>query len=192
MRGASMELTFPVDGNTNCGPHRQFSRRHRSQNLVQRPPPSRVSPPGGGQHARLPRSSEGAGRGGAKGPAETGLALDGQPVLNAVVEGTSAYQYDRGEYIARVPVKAGGHFIRASYPELANLKDPRENLNPDMRRALFVDYLEIAGPFNPSAGPPESYKQIFICGHPKGSHKPECAPRIVQNLDRAGLAASGV
>ena len=56
-------------------------------------------------------------------------------------------------------VKAGERFLRASYPELADLDDPRKNINPDMRRGLFVDYLDIVGPFNPSTAPPESYKQ---------------------------------
>ena len=33
-----------------------------------------------------------------------------------------------------------------------------------MRRGLFVDYLDIVGPFNPSTARPESYTKIFICG----------------------------
>ena len=32
-----------------------------------------------------------------------------------------------------------------------------------MRRGLFVDYLDIVGPFNPSKARPESYTKIFIC-----------------------------
>ena len=54
-------------------------------------------------------------------PRKLVLALDGRPVFDTVVEGTSAYEYSRGEYLVRVPVKAGEHFIRASYPELADL-----------------------------------------------------------------------
>ena len=110
-------------------------------------------------------------------PRKLVLALDGQPIFNTVVEGTTTYEYSRGEYVVRVPVKAGEHFLRASYPEFADLKDPRENINPDMRRALFVDYLEIVGPFDPSAEPPESYQRIFVCGHPKGGHSPNARRR---------------
>lgn len=187
MRGAMYgSWTFPVDGEYELRLRiANFRGDTEAKTLVQRPRPQPGQPAGRRATREVTeeqlKAREEAARKGAP-PRKLVLALDGQPVLNAVVEGTSAYQYDRGEYIARVPVRAGEHFIRASYPELANLKDPRENLNPDMRRALFVDYLEIAGPFNPSAGPPESYKRIFICGHPKGSHKPECAPRILENL----------
>src|SRR5947208_10667642 len=53
-----------------------------------------------------------------------------------------------------------------------------------MRRALFVDYLEIVGPINPSVEPTESYRRIFLCGHAKGKHRPECARTIVENLMR--------
>ncbi len=110
------------------------------------------------------------------------FAVDGNPVITEVIEGDSAYGYSRGEFTVRAPVKAGEHFLRASFPELADLKDPRENINPDMRRGLFVDYLEIVGPFNPSAAPPESYKKIFVCGHPPGKHNAQCARTVVGNL----------
>ena len=60
---------------------------------------------------------------------------------------TALFGYSRGEIVSRAKVKAGEHFLRASFPELADLKDPLENINPDMRRGLFVDYLEIVGPY---------------------------------------------
>ena len=75
-------------------------------------------------------------------------------------------------------MKAGERFLRASYPELANLDDPRENINPDMRRGLFVDYLDIVGPFNPSKEPPASYKKVFICNQTT----PQCARTILGTL----------
>ncbi len=56
--------------------------------------------------------------------------------------------------------------------------DPRENINPDMRRGLFVDYLDIVGPFNPSTAPPASYKKIFICSQ----KTPQCARTILSSL----------
>ena len=49
---------------------------------------------------------------------------------------------------------------------------------PDMRRGLFVDYLDIVGPFNPSKEPPASYKRIFICSQTT----PQCARTILSNL----------
>ena len=111
-------------------------------------------------------------------PRQLILAVDGTPVISAVVEGSGAFGYSQGEFTARVAVKAGERFLRASYPELADLADPRENINPDMRRGLFVDYLDIVGPFNPSTAPPESYKRIFICNQTT----PQCARTILSNL----------
>ena len=70
------------------------------------------------------------------------LSVDGAPVLTDVIEGNGAFGYSRGEIVSRAKVKAGEHFLRASFPELADLKNPLENINPDMRRGLFVDYLE--------------------------------------------------
>jgi len=110
------------------------------------------------------------------------LSVDGAPVIQDVVEGTTAYTYTRGEIVARTKLKAGEHFLRASFPELADLKDPHENINPDMRRALFVDYLEILGPYDPSPEPPASYRKIFICGHAPGQHNAQCARKIISNL----------
>lgn len=106
------------------------------------------------------------------------LAVDGNPVITEVIEGAGAFGYSRGEFVERASVKAGEHFLRASFPELADLKDPRENINPDMRRGLFVDYLEIVGPYNPSTAPPESYKKIFVCSQ----HTAPCARKIMSNL----------
>jgi hypothetical protein len=95
-----------------------------------------------------------------------------------VIEGTGSFGYSQGEFTARATVKAGERFLRASYPELADLDDPRQNINPDMRRGLFVDYLDIVGPFNASTAPPESYKKIFICSQTT----PQCARTILSSL----------
>ena len=110
------------------------------------------------------------------------MEIDGEPVFSTIVEGASAFGYDRGEYPIRVILTAGEHDIRASYPELANLEDPRENINPDMRRALFVDYIDVIGPFNPAKEPPASYRRIFVCGHNPGEHGAQCARTVVENL----------
>ncbi len=99
-------------------------------------------------------------------------------MITDVIEGTSAFGYSRGEIVSRAQVKAGEHFLRASFPELADLDNPLENINPDMRRALFVDYLEIVGPYNPSTEPPASYRKIFVCTQ----HNAQCARTIVTAL----------
>jgi hypothetical protein len=106
------------------------------------------------------------------------LTVDGAPVITTVIEGTGAFGYSQGEFTARATVKAGERFIRASYPELANLDSPLQNINPDMRRGLFVDYLDIVGPFNPSTAPAESYKKIFICSQKNA----QCARTILSTL----------
>jgi hypothetical protein len=106
------------------------------------------------------------------------LSVDNTPILSTVIEGTGSFGYSQGEFTTRAKVKAGERFLRASYPELANLADPRENINPDMRRGLFVDYLDIVGPFNPSTAPPESYKRVFICSQ----KTPQCARTILSSL----------
>ena len=111
-------------------------------------------------------------------PRKLFLSLDGVPIISTVTEGNGSFGYSQGELTTRVTVKAGERFIRASWPELANLDDPRQNINRDMRRGLFVDYLDIVGPFNPSTAPPESYKKIFICSETTS----QCAKTILTNL----------
>ncbi len=111
-------------------------------------------------------------------PRQLVLSVDGAPIITTVIEGSGAFGYSQGEFTSRAKVKAGERFLRASYPELANLADPRENINPDMRRGLFVDYLDIVGPFNPSTTPPESYTKIFVCSQ----KTPQCARTILSSL----------
>ena len=106
------------------------------------------------------------------------LTVDGAQVISTVIEGTGSFGYSQGEFTERASVKAGERFIRASYPELADLDNPLQNINPDMRRGLFVDYLDIVGPFNPSAAPPESYRKIFICSQKTA----QCARTILSSL----------
>lgn len=115
-------------------------------------------------------------------PVDVVISLDGKPVLRDVVEGDSTYLYDRGEIVARVPVTAGYHDLRASYPALANIDDPRHNVNPDARRKLYIDYMDVAGPYNPSTAPPASYRRIFVCGHNRGGHQPSCARPVLERL----------
>jgi hypothetical protein len=112
------------------------------------------------------------------------LTVDGAPIITEIVEGTTTFGYDRGEYTVRVPVKAGAHTLRASFPELADLADPRQNINPDQRRALFADYLDIVGPYSPSKEPPASYRKVFVCEHAPGKHTAECARKAIESVMR--------
>jgi hypothetical protein len=84
-------------------------------------------------------------------------------VISTVIEGTGAFGYSQGEFTARAPVKGGRTLHPASYPELADLDSPLQNINPDMRAGSSSITLDIVGPFNPSAAPPASYTKIFIC-----------------------------
>jgi hypothetical protein len=113
-------------------------------------------------------------------PLQLLVTLDGKKVAEDFIEGNTNYKYDRGAIIARVPVAAGEHTIRASFPALADLDDPRRNINPDARRRIYVEFAELAGPYNPKTDPPESHKKIFICAE----HTAACARRILENLGR--------
>jgi Protein of unknown function (DUF1592)/Protein of unknown function (DUF1588)/Protein of unknown function (DUF1587)/Protein of unknown function (DUF1585)/Protein of unknown function (DUF1595) len=117
-------------------------------------------------------------------PRKLVLTVDGAPVITDVVEGTTTFGYDRGEFTGRMTLKAGAHNLRASFPELADLPDPRQNLNPDQRRALFVDYLDIVGPYHPSSEPPPSYRKVFVCDHDPGKHTEACARKTVESVMR--------
>ena len=108
-------------------------------------------------------------------PVRMVMTLDGKQILTEIVEGNIDYAYAHGESIARVRVKAGEHSFRASYPEFANLEDPRDNVNLDGRRKLFIDYIDIWGPFNPSPTPPKSRDQIFVCSEKTDG----CAAKII-------------
>jgi len=117
-------------------------------------------------------------------PVEMVFTIDGKPVLSRVVEGTTDYDYARAPSVVRLWLTAGDHFLRASFPELANMADPLTQMNRDGRRKLFVDTVDIVGPFEPSHAPPASYWRVFTCGHAPGHHGPQCARRVVTELAR--------
>jgi len=113
-------------------------------------------------------------------PVKMVMSIDGAPILTETVEGNIDFQYAHGESVARVKLKAGEHQFRASFPEFAGMENPRENLNSDGRRKLFIDYIDIVGPFHPSSSAPESRKLIFVCKQ----QTPECARLIIKQLAR--------
>src|SRR4051812_32531357 len=94
------------------------------------------------------------------------FTVDGKEYYRYVVEGTTDYEYARGESVARIKLTAGDHALRVSFPGMANMANPRTNFNPDGRRKLYVDYFDVLGVYNPSPKPPASFKKIFICGTP--------------------------
>ncbi|HTM52114.1 MAG TPA: DUF1592 domain-containing protein [Bryobacteraceae bacterium] len=113
-------------------------------------------------------------------PVKMELQFDGAAILSEVIEGNIDYKYAHGESVGRVKVKAGEHFFRASFPEFAGMENQRDNVNLDGRRKLFIDYVDIVGPFHPEPTPPESRRRIFICA----AQTPECARRIIETLAR--------
>ena len=92
------------------------------------------------------------------------FSIDGTPAHSEYVEGDGNYNYSHGDNIARVKVTAGDHLLRVSWPELANHPNPFKLINADGRQELFVDYMKVLGPYNPSTTPPAGFNKIFICG----------------------------
>ena len=117
-------------------------------------------------------------------PVPVVATLDGQLFREELIEGSNAFGYERGEFVTRVPVTAGVHDFRISYPHVADIDDPSDNVMADGRRVLYVDYVDIVGPFNPSPAPPASYQRVFVCRHRPGEHHEECAGELVTNLAR--------
>lgn len=113
-------------------------------------------------------------------PVQMVTRLDGEPVLTEIVEGNIDYQYAHGESVARVKLKAGEHSFRASFPAFADLENPLDNMNLDGRRKLFIDYVDIVGPFAVSAEKAESYRRLFFCEEKSA----QCAERILGTVAR--------
>ena len=91
------------------------------------------------------------------------FSIDGTPVHSEFVEGDGNYNYSHGDNIARVKVTSGDHLLRVSWPELANHPNPFNLINADGRQELFVDYMKVLGPYNPSTKLPAGFNTIFIC-----------------------------
>ena len=114
-------------------------------------------------------------------PVELRLTIDGNTVYSETVEGNQDYNYARGDSVARVKLTAGRHAVRGSFPAYADLADPRNHVNPDGRRKLYIDFMDVLGVFNATPSAPAGFKKIFICGAP-GKYSAECARQIVENL----------
>jgi len=160
-----------------------------TETVVQDNGPARGGPARGGQAAAGQR---GQGAPGARGsrdeqnrlgaPAiDLKFTVDDEPVFSYTVEGTADYNYARGENIVRARLTAGDHALRFSFPDYANVADPRKQLNPDGRRKLYVDYVDIVGPFGVASARPSGFNKIFICGS-TGRYPAACSRRIVTNV----------
>jgi hypothetical protein len=115
------------------------------------------------------------------------FTINGEEVYRYAVRGSTDCEYARGESIVRAKLPPGDHQIRISIPGYANLDDIRSNFNPDGRRKLYVDYMDVLGVYNPTNAPPPGFKKIFICppapdsaGQPE--YSAECTRQIVENL----------
>ncbi|MEE2638065.1 MAG: DUF1592 domain-containing protein [Acidobacteriota bacterium] len=161
----------------------EYELRFRVANYRRRPPrPQRQRPGPPDTPAELDRFMEEMRR--AAPPVSVIATLDSDVFNETIIEGVNAFGYERGEVITRLRVEAGEHTFRVSYPHVANLVDPRENVLPDGRRILYIDYLDIVGPFTPSSEPPDSYDKVFICRHRPGEHQESCAGEIATSLAR--------
>ena len=134
------------------------------------------------------------------------LLLDGKEIKtdNVVIENDKPRGYE-----LRLHLPAGGHSFQAVLthrdptPEesqraakmAANEQSYVEKeiaLHPENEKQIrlnhyspptYLDSLEIKGPFNALPPPlPESYRRVFLCGHPIGRHTRQCVRADLANL----------
>ncbi len=109
------------------------------------------------------------------------VSVDGKPLETFDIE----YSYSQGSFDVAFETSAGEHVISAAF-----LIDGDEPLRVNIPKcpchgevALFVDFFELEGPFQPKLPPlPESHRRILICGHQRGQHQPGCAQQILGRL----------
>jgi hypothetical protein len=117
-----------------------------------------------------------------KEPARMTFKIDNQPIATFSVR---AGRSTMGDYRLRLKVKAGSHRIATEY--INNAVD-NDNPNPKKRgdRNLYVEYWEIAGPFDLPAPPkPESTRRIFfkVPGHDGvGQNEDDCARDLIRRF----------
>ena len=159
-----------------------------TESVVQDDGPARGAPRGGAQRgqtgatdARGARPSRDEQNRLAAAPIDLKFTVDEKVVFSTTVEGNADYNYARGEDRVRVKLTPGDHEVRFSFPDYANVPDPRKQLNPDGRRKLYVDIVDIVGPYGVAATRPPGFNKIFICGNP-GRYSSACEYQIVNNL----------
>ena len=116
---------------------------------------------------------------------QVALSLDDQPATVFAVD--TPEDAPRG-FETTLPLPAGKHTVRA-VPVAEHIEETAakggEAALPGSERKLFVDYIEVAGPFNPRLPAiPESHRRVFVCGHDPGKHSAQCALPAIENLTR--------
>jgi hypothetical protein len=116
------------------------------------------------------------------------FTIDGKRMYEYVVEGTQNHNYSRGETVVRARLTAGDHALRVSWPAFANLANPTVQYGSDGRRKLFIDYLDILGPYAPSKARPAGFTP-FHRGAP-GKYLAACA--AIVDIGNAGVSPAGM
>ncbi len=79
-------------------------------------------------------------------PVPVVATLDGRTFREELIEGSKAFGYERGEFVTRVPVTAGVRDFRISYPHVAAIDDPRDNVMEDERLFRLADERRLTDP----------------------------------------------
>ena len=108
------------------------------------------------------------------------LTVDGAPVISTVVEGTATFGYERGEFIARAPIKAGERFPPSIVSGTGRSRRPAARTST---RTSAADCSSITWkssvPFNPSKQPPPSYRgSLFAAIRQGASWRSDAAERF--------------
>ena len=116
-------------------------------------------------------------------PIDFQIDVDGRMVKRETVIGEEAFDYTRGPTVAKVHLSPGEHKVHVYLPDHANLDNARANLNPDGRRQLGAEWMEVLGPYDPVAEKPASHKRIFVCA----TQDDNCARKILSGLALRGF-----
>ncbi len=98
--------------------------------------------------------------------------------------------YDRGTFDIRTRANSGTHLLEAvplldseSLGTSFNQAVIEDLTDPPPARLVFVDSMEILGPFKVTPQPlTGSHRRVLICGHQPGKHLSGCAELILRNL----------
>jgi len=110
----------------------------------------------------------------------TAFSLDDKQL--GLFETNAERTYWSGSFEVERRIEAGRHVISSELLMSDRVLSAR---NEHGGRAVFVDYVEITGPFEPEAPElPESHRRIFTCGGPVEGYPPGCAREILERLAR--------
>jgi cytochrome c551/c552 len=118
-------------------------------------------------------------------PAKLDFRLDGRRVrlLDALISEREEDEESR-KYEVRLPVKAGSRNIAVTFLRESGYSESVE-APPRAGGGLAIDYVQIAGPFNPTGpGDTESRRRIFTSRASGGADEERCAREILAKLAR--------